>query len=105
MWLFSDFSIRKTRLTPASGFIVSAIGFINQFAGPIGLQNLGYKYIFIFVAWDCVEAVCWYFFGVESQGRTLEELDWVYEQPNPVKASKRVKNIVVDEGGFQATTH
>lgn len=31
----------------ASGFIVSAIGFINQFAGPIGLQNLGYKYIFV----------------------------------------------------------
>jgi len=25
----------------ASGFIVSAIGFINQFAGPVGLQNLG----------------------------------------------------------------
>ncbi|BEJ12452.1 hypothetical protein CspHIS471_0209120 [Cutaneotrichosporon sp. HIS471] len=87
----------------ASGFIVSAVGFINQFAGPIGLQNLGYKYIFVFVAWDCVEAACWFFFGVESQGRTLEELDWVYEQPNPVKASKRVKNIVVDDDGFQAT--
>jgi hypothetical protein len=39
----------------ASGFIVSAIGFINQFAGPIGLQNLGYKYIWVFVGWDCVE--------------------------------------------------
>ncbi|GMK54150.1 hypothetical protein CspeluHIS016_0107360 [Cutaneotrichosporon spelunceum] len=86
----------------ASGFIVSAIGFINMFAGPIGLQNLGYKYIYVFVAWDCVEALCWYLFGVESQGRTLEELDWIYEQPNPVKASKRVKNIVVDDSGFQA---
>lgn len=39
----------------ASGFIVSAIGFINQFAGPIGLANLGYKYIYVFVGWDVVE--------------------------------------------------
>lgn len=33
----------------ASGFIVNAMGFINQFAGPVGLQNLGYKYIYVFV--------------------------------------------------------
>jgi len=32
-----------------SGIIVSAIGFINQFAGPIGLGNIGYHYIWIFV--------------------------------------------------------
>ena len=45
-----------------SGVIVSCIGFINQFAGPIGLQNLGYKYIYIFVGWDVVESVFWYLF-------------------------------------------
>jgi hypothetical protein len=28
----------------ASGFIVSAVGFINQFAGPIGLENLGVSF-------------------------------------------------------------
>lgn len=52
------------------------------------------------VGWDCVEALAWYMFGVESQGRSLEELDWIYEQPNPVKASKQYKSIVVTEGGF-----
>jgi hypothetical protein len=81
----------------ASGFIVSAMGFINQFAGPVGLQNLGYKYIYVFVGWDVVEAVLWYFFCVESQGRTLEELDWIYEQPNPVKASKQYRRIASTE--------
>lgn len=86
----------------ASGFIVSAVGFINQFAGPIGLGNLGYRYIWIFVGWDCVEAVCWYLFGVEGQGRSLEELDWIYEQPNPVKASKlaRKHKIIATDNGF-----
>jgi hypothetical protein len=47
----------------ASAVLVSIIGFINQFAGPIGLQNIGYKYIFVFVGWDLVETVAWYFFG------------------------------------------
>ncbi len=46
-----------------SGFIVNGMGFINQFAGPIALGNIGYKYIFVFVGWDIVESACWYFFG------------------------------------------
>jgi hypothetical protein len=35
--------------------------------------------------------------SVESQGRTLEQLEWIYNQPNPVKASKQVVKVVVDE--------
>jgi hypothetical protein len=40
-----------------------------------------------------------YFHSVESQGRTLEQLEWVYQQPNPVKASLNVDKIVVQEDG------
>jgi hypothetical protein len=47
----------------ASAAIVNAVGFINQFCGPIALGNIGYRYIFIFVGWDCVEALMWYLFG------------------------------------------
>ncbi|KAL2271383.1 hypothetical protein VTJ83DRAFT_754 [Remersonia thermophila] len=82
-----------------SGFIVNAMGFINLFAGPIALENIKYKYIFVFVAWDVVEAICWYLFGVESQGRTLEQLEWVYNQPNPVKASLQVDKIIITDDG------
>ena len=46
----------------ASGIIVNGIGFINQFATPVALKNIGYKFIFIFVAWDCFESLMWYFF-------------------------------------------
>ncbi|KAL1900654.1 hypothetical protein Sste5346_002379 [Sporothrix stenoceras] len=83
----------------ASGVIVNAIGFINQFAGPIALGNIGYKYIYIFVGWDIVESGLWYLFGVESQGRTLEQLEWVYNQPNPVKASLHVDKVIVQADG------
>ncbi|KAI0015303.1 lactose permease [Xylariomycetidae sp. FL0641] len=82
-----------------SGMIVNSMGFINQFAGPIALGNIGYKYIYVFVGWDLVETVAWYFFGVESQGRTLEELEWVYDQPNPVKASLKVDKVIVQADG------
>ncbi|KAI0163814.1 general substrate transporter [Pestalotiopsis sp. NC0098] len=83
----------------ASGIIVSAMGFINQFAGPIALQNIGYRYIYVFVGWDVIESIMWYFFGVEAQGRTLEELAWVYEQPNPVKASLKVDKVIIQADG------
>ncbi|KAI1310571.1 putative MFS lactose permease [Xylaria venustula] len=83
----------------ASAIFVNILGFINQFAGPIGLQNIGYKYIYVFVGWDIVEAAAWFFFGVESQGRTLEQLEWVYNQPNPVKASQKIDKIIVQADG------
>lgn len=82
-----------------SGFMVSSISFISQFATPIGLANISTNYFWIFVGWDVVESVFWYFFCVESQGRTLEQLEWVYQQPNPVKASLNVDKIVVQEDG------
>ncbi|CAI7666577.1 hypothetical protein N7533_009771 [Penicillium manginii] len=82
-----------------SGFMVSSISFISQFASPIGLGNISTNYFWIFVGWDLVESVCWYFFCVESQGRTLEELEWVYQQPNPVKASQNLDKIVVQNDG------
>ncbi|KAL2127146.1 hypothetical protein VTI74DRAFT_11254 [Chaetomium olivicolor] len=82
-----------------SGFIVSAMGFINQFATPIALKTMQHRYIFIFVAWDCFETLMWYLFCVESQGRTLEQLEWVYNQPNPVKASLKVDKVVIDDSG------
>jgi hypothetical protein len=37
--------------------------------------------------------------SVESQGRTLEQLEWVYSQPNPVKASLKVDKVIVREDG------
>lgn len=51
-----------------SSFIVNAMGFINQFAGPIGLGNIKHRYIFVFVGWDIIETLAWYFFGYVNAG-------------------------------------
>lgn len=50
----------------------------------------------LFVFWDIFEALFIYFF-VETKGRTLEELDEVFEAKNPRKASTKpmtVRNTV-----------
>ena len=43
--------------------------------------------------------ILWYFFLVESQGRTLEELEEIYSQPYPVTASKHKEKVLLDAGG------
>jgi hypothetical protein len=47
-----------------------------------------HSYVF-FVFWDLFECVFIYLFFVETKGRTLEELDAVFEAKNPRKASIR----------------
>ena len=70
-----------------------------MFAGPIAIGDIGTNYIYVFVAWDCVEAALWYFFGVETNGRTLEELDEVFSAPHPVAASKQKKVVAIKASG------
>ncbi|KAK0105008.1 hypothetical protein ONS95_004622 [Cadophora gregata] len=62
-------------------------GFVNTFAAPIALNNITYWFYIFFVFWDVFEALFIYFFFVETKGRTLEELDAVFEAKSPRKAS------------------
>ncbi|PMD16251.1 lactose permease [Hyaloscypha hepaticicola] len=90
---------RRAKGLAASGFIVGCMGFINTFCTPIATGNIGYKYIWIFVGWDVIESILWYLFCVESQGRSLEELEYIYDQKSPVKASLHVDKVVVQADG------
>lgn len=57
-----DTNLRAKGLA-ASGIIVGLFGFVNQFAGPIALKNIGTNYVWVFVAWDMCESVLWWIFG------------------------------------------
>lgn len=78
-------------------------GFINTFAAPIAIQNITYWFYAFFVFWDCFEAAFIYFFFIETKGRTLEELEEVFQAKNPRKASTAKRNLEtrkrVDESG------
>ncbi|KAI5803064.1 sugar transporter [Geopyxis carbonaria] len=80
-----------------------AAGFVNTFAAPVAMQRIGWRFYLFFVGWDLVEAAVIYIFFVETKGRTLEEMDEVFEAPNPRKASTKMKRVretvVMDELG------
>jgi hypothetical protein len=71
---------------------------INQFATPIGLQKIGYKMYIIWTIWNAVECLISYFIHVETAHWSLEELDQIFEAPNPVKASLAKKHFIVATG-------
>lgn len=75
------------------------ISFINTYCGPIALKNIRYHYVFIFVGWDIIETVIWYLICVETVGRTLEELEEIFDQRNPIAASKEKRAIAIAETG------
>lgn len=41
---------------------------------PIGLENIDWKYLIVYVVWLCFEIVFIYIFFPETYGKTLEEL-------------------------------
>ncbi|MCJ1258557.1 hypothetical protein MMC24_006390 [Lignoscripta atroalba] len=80
-----------------------ASGFVNTFAAPVALTNIGYWFYVFFVFWDLFEFAFIYFFFVETKGRTLEQMNEVFEAKNPRKASTQLvrvnKKTVLDEKG------
>lgn len=78
-------------------FVVNAVSFINTYAGPIALHNIKNNYIWVFVGWDMVEALLWYLLCIETNGRTLEELQEIFSAPNPIAASKRSAKVIVKD--------
>jgi MFS family permease len=49
---------------------------------PIGLDNLGWRYLIVYVAWLFFEVVFIYFLFPETYGKTLEELTFLFESEN-----------------------
>ncbi|KAL2113989.1 hypothetical protein VUR80DRAFT_1285 [Thermomyces stellatus] len=72
--------------------------FVNLYATPIGLENIGWKMYTVFLALHCLHWVLMYFVTVETKGRSLEELEEIFEDPHPVKRSKQIRRVVVRSG-------
>ena len=79
-----------------SSLAVNAAGLLNQFAWPVALEKIQWKTYLIFVIWCAVQTTVIYFFIPETKGRTLEELDEIFEAPNPRKFSTQKKKLELD---------
>ncbi len=80
-----------------SSLLSNAAGLVTQFATPIALPIIGWKLYIVFGCWTAFAGVMAYFFFVETKGRTLEELDAIFEAKNPRKESLRKRVIVTDD--------
>ncbi|KAF9031809.1 general substrate transporter [Hymenopellis radicata] len=81
-------------------FAVSCASFVNTYAGPIALARIKWKYYIVYIAWDIFECLMIYLFAVETKGRTLEELDEIFSDPHPVRASvSKQKVAFVEKAG------
>lgn len=62
----------------------------------IALGDISWKYYFVWISVDFIAGFLW-FFGVETVGRTIEELDACFEANFLPKASWKRTKIVRDE--------
>lgn len=67
--------------------VSSAASILGLYTSSIAIEAIGYKYYIVFIIWDAIEFLIIYFFFVETKNRTLEELNAIFEAPDPVKKS------------------
>lgn len=75
------YNIRAKGLTLCFCFTALS-GVFNQYVNPIGLENLAWKYYFVYIAVLIIECLVIYFFFVETRGPTLEEIAILFDGEN-----------------------
>ena len=80
------------------GFVGGLASFINTYATPVALQNIGWRTYTIFLVFHACQWVAMYFSVVETKGRSLEELEEIFNDPQPVKKSLERHQVIIKEG-------
>ncbi|EME87943.1 uncharacterized protein MYCFIDRAFT_48194 [Pseudocercospora fijiensis CIRAD86] len=73
--------------------------FYNTYVTAVALKAIAWKYYLVFVALNVLYGVFWFFFGVETKGRTLEELQEVFDAKWPPRAALEKKKMVKADDG------
>ena len=63
----------------------------------MGITNAPWRFYFLYLAVDFVGIFVICFTFVEMRGRSLEELDYIFADPHPVKASLMMQRIALQE--------
>lgn len=67
----------------------STVSLFNLFITPIALKEIGWKTYCIWLVTCSLQAIYYYLTMVETKGRTLEELNYIFAQKSPRMASLR----------------
>ncbi|KAG8157183.1 hypothetical protein KVR01_012891 [Diaporthe batatas] len=69
----------------------------NTYVTAVAVEATGWHYYLVFVGLNLAYAAVWFLLGVETRGRTLEELDAVFEAPFPPRAALK-RTVMVRKG-------
>jgi len=72
---------------------------VNTYGISVGIDKIGWKLYLVYIAWLCIEIATIYFFFVETAGKTLEEMNEIFDAPNPRKESTKKTKVEIDERG------
>ncbi|KAL4969911.1 sugar porter family MFS transporter [Aspergillus stella-maris] len=72
------FNIRAKGLTLCT-CVAALAGIYNQYVNPLGLEALGWKFYFVYIAILVIECIVIYFYFVETRGPTLEEIAVLFD--------------------------
>jgi len=87
------FHVRAKGLTVFQWFGRMA-SFFNQFVNPIGINNAGWKYYISYCIFLLFEVIFVYFLFPETNGKTLEELAFLYEDDKHLEQQRRVEEEI-----------
>ncbi|EHK21185.1 uncharacterized protein TRIVIDRAFT_78356 [Trichoderma virens Gv29-8] len=74
----------------------------NTYVTAVALEAINWRYYLIFVGLNLIYGFCWFVFGVETRGRTLEELDEVFNAKWPPRAALQKHVMVKAQDGHLA---
>lgn len=75
----------------------SIVSFVNTYAAPVGISNASWKFYFLYLVIDAIGILVIYLTFVETRGRSLEEMDNIFDDPHPVRKSLEKHEVAVRE--------
>jgi len=74
----------------------------NTYVTAVALDAIDWRYYFVFVGLNLLYAALWFVFGVETRGRTLEEMDEVFNAKWPPRAALQKAILIKQQDGHLA---
>ncbi|KIW73954.1 hypothetical protein PV04_02028 [Phialophora macrospora] len=108
-WIFSSEvfpTAARAKGTSLSTFTNWAVNLIFAQCSPVALTNLGYRYFYLFTAFNWTAAIVVYFFYPETQGHTLESVNELFgdlqvgqenDSPRRVNTTVDVEKVMVPD--------
>ncbi|KAJ5814172.1 uncharacterized protein N7503_000922 [Penicillium pulvis] len=91
-----NYQIRATGMG-LMNVVMNGAALLMLFALPFALQSIGWRTYMINAAWDVLIVVFIYFCWVETKGKTLEEVDFLFIGNRPISTSGLEKEATGDE--------